>query len=207
MTAAIQALADSGTREVRLVAHSMGGLVSRDLLTQNTVIPLAIPTLITVGTPHAGSPLAGMRWVAEAREQFVRWFDAPAWTLPGSASPPGLRGRAGQDLLPGSEFLRSLNARPHPSGVATTVIYGRWLPAVPPRASVGNALLSAIGDGVVSIASARLSGVDDHVEVSGNHRGMLRRLTPAAILRARRGLAPVGPTPPAIPVILDRLRR
>jgi hypothetical protein len=72
-----------------------------------------------------------------------------------------------------------------------TVIMGRWLRGGS-APSVGRALLESLGDGVVSLASARLAGVDDSVEVAGNHRTMLR------------GVAGMG-NATAIPVILERL--
>ena len=52
-----------------------------------------------------------------------------------------------------------------------------------------------IGDGVVSIESARLPGVDDTVVVEANHLSMIVNL-----LRS-------DSTPPAIPIVLERLAR
>ena len=43
--------------KVTIVAHSMGGLVTRDLLKLNGVLP-SIAQVITLATPHTGSPLA-----------------------------------------------------------------------------------------------------------------------------------------------------
>jgi pimeloyl-ACP methyl ester carboxylesterase len=192
-----------------VVAHSMGGLLARDLLTRPGAgwARDAVGRLITAGTPNAGSPLARTRWLAEVREQLARWVDSPGWMPPGSASPRGVRGGAGADLMPGSPYLTELNARGLPQGPTITVIYGHWWPTLPPEASMGHAIISALGDGVVSLASAILPGVADHVRLAGNHRTMLRRLCPGAVLRARTGRAPAGQDPPAIPVILDRLRR
>lgn len=203
---AMKRLADAGVAELAIVAHSMGGLLARDVLTREMASLPRVTRLITVGTPFAGSAFAKMRWIAEAREQLARWADSPGFSPPGSASPPELRGQAGRDLLPGSAYLRELGARSLPR-CPMTVIFGRWWPGVTSPRSFGRGLIDAFGDGVVSVASARLSGVEDHVELAGNHRTMLRRLTPKDVLRARRGLPPDSPLPPAIPVILERLGR
>ena len=57
------ASAGVAARQVDVVAHSMGGLVTRYFLRQIPPQPLIPPNpahrLITVGTPHLGSPLAG----------------------------------------------------------------------------------------------------------------------------------------------------
>lgn len=205
---ALADLAARGCRRVDVVAHSMGGLVTRDVLTRPRAPERPdVPRLITVGTPNRGSVFANSRWVAEVREQLARWADSPGWLPPGSASPRGLRGGAAADLLPGSGFLADLNARGLPAATRITVIYGRWWPMAPGENSVGRSIVDAFGDGVVSLASALLPGVEDHVLLQGNHRTMLRRMGARAILRARTGRAPDGPLPPALPVILDRLLR
>ena len=55
-------------------------------------------------------------------------------------------------------------------------------------------LSDGVGDGVVSIESARLAGVDDFVTVEGNHLSMIRNVTASSTR-----------LPPAIPIVLDRL--
>ena len=208
LLAAMARLGSMGVRIIDAVGHSMGGLVARDALTRSTR-PDRLPRanrLITVGTPNRGSPLARHRWVAEAREQIARWAESPGWTPPGSASPPGERGRAGVDLMPGSAFFAGLDARPLPDA-AMTIILGRLLPVPASPNAVRRALLDAMGDGVVSVASARLTGVSDVVELLGTHRGLVRNVSPTDAVRTRLGRAPKGPVPPAIPVILDRLLR
>jgi triacylglycerol lipase len=45
-----------------IIAHSMGGLVSREYIYEN---PYKVKTLVTLGTPHKGSPLASdVDWLA-----------------------------------------------------------------------------------------------------------------------------------------------
>lgn len=53
-------LAQTGARQVRLVCHSMGGLVTRAYLQRQGAGKVA--SVITLGTPHHGSGLAG--WTA-----------------------------------------------------------------------------------------------------------------------------------------------
>lgn len=201
-------LRSMGVRTIDAVGHSMGGLVARDALTR-AARPAGLPCanrLITVGTPNKGSPLARHRWVAEAREQIARWTESPGWTPPGSASPRGERGRAGVDLMPGSAFFADLDARPLPDA-AMTIILGRLLPLPASSNAVGRALLDAMGDGVVSVASARLAGVSDVVELTGTHRGLVRNVSPTDAVRTRLGRPAKGAVPPAVPVIVDRLLR
>jgi len=115
-----------------------------------------------------------------------------------------------------SPYLAELNARPLPAGVALTIIAGRSLGrdaererAIPshsgarraPRPARGDAAgepgspASAggwLGDGLVTLDSAMLPGVQDVVVLPGGHRSLLVK---------RRA----GEVPPAVPVILERL--
>jgi triacylglycerol lipase len=47
-----------GAENVHLVAHSMGGLDARFLASHNPAVGAQIRTIVTIGTPHAGSPVA-----------------------------------------------------------------------------------------------------------------------------------------------------
>jgi len=135
------ALADLRTRGVQrvdIVAHSMGGLVARDVLTRcehyagDTVntdrFPL-VERLITFGTPNSGSPLAALRGVMEVRDQWERLAAGPTFEV---ADLLGFlvdgTGEAGADLLPGSAYLEDLNSRPLPSTVDVLAVEGRALP-------------------------------------------------------------------------------
>ena len=53
-------------RQVVIMAHSMGGLVSRYALNTNPDFRARVHRLITLGTPHLGSPLANPSWVKQA---------------------------------------------------------------------------------------------------------------------------------------------
>lgn len=214
-------LRDRGVGRIDIVAHSMGGLVARDALTRAEFAQSAQPAVdhfIMVGTPNHGSPWAPLQPVSELREALVRWAGAlgdPVAT--GTLTTDGA-GEAAIDLTPDSAFLTDLNSRPLPEGVEITIIAGQATPvdagalAEATRTLLGEAqgeriraatddLVNSLGDGVVPLESARLEGVDDFVVVSANHRSMLKRLA-----LEREVMGADGFTPPAIPIILDRLR-
>ncbi len=219
-----------GVQRIDIVAHSMGGLVAREALTNTNMHADPFPItdrLITLGTPHLGSPWSRMRAVAEIREQIQRWAessDRDPKRLLGFAR-DGV-GQAGTDLLPDSDFLTTLNARQMPAGVRVTCIIGR---AVPFRQEDTRVLASSglleqlvgkrdaegierglehmkthLGDGVVPVSSAVMPGATDIVIVEANHRSMIRTVELDETIRKIRG-APQAPQPPAIEIVLHRL--
>ncbi len=204
LDAALRRLRAHGVEHVSVVAHSMGGLVTRDALTRSSLLANAqaerasVDRVIAIGTPHAGSPWAGMRWASELREQAERLLgeshpeaeDLYRFSFDGS-------GEAGEDLRPGSAFLTDLNARPAPEGVVFTCLVGQMIS--PPEGSPADLinLARSLGDGVVPVASAQLEGCDDIVRLGANHRAMIRSLPLSA------GQTP----PPGIEVVLDRLSK
>lgn len=215
-----------GVERIDVVAHSMGGLVTRDLLTRaehyggdgagGDRLP-AIDHLIMCGTPNHGSELARLRAVSEIGEQIGRLVNGGD-LLGGMADGDG---EAGRDLLPGSAFLRRLNERDLASHTEHVVIAGRVSPLdesdiektrlslqVVARAAnapawvrrfindandvavdVFDAAVDGVGDGCVTLDSARLEGAS-FIEVEADHVGMIVGLTPNA-------------KPPVIPIILD----
>ncbi|MHC5115415.1 MAG: esterase/lipase family protein [Planctomycetota bacterium] len=222
-----------GVQRVDVVAHSMGGLVTRDVLTRRAYyggdarggdrFP-AVERFVMCGTPNHGSSMARLRAVSEVKEHLSRAFSGDGAWFGGLADGDG---EAAIDLLPDSEFLRRLNARPAPSGVRTTIIAGRmspvraddlsalggkvrqaarsvnapkWLQDALARgdASASTMLDEAVrglGDGCVTIDSARLEGVEDFVLVEANHVSMIVHIVPM------NG----AESPPAIPIVLERL--
>jgi len=50
-------------KKVIIVAHSMGGLVTRSLLKQQNNFQNSIDKVIFIGTPHSGSPYASVLWL------------------------------------------------------------------------------------------------------------------------------------------------
>lgn len=212
-----------GVDEISIVAHSMGGLIARDVLTRHMTAPdwpgPRVRRLITVGTPNAGSPVAMLQPIGEAREVVARvWASRSldpsemlSFVVDGS-------GDAAAALAVGSDYLRNLNARPLPEKTEITIIAAQATAAqreqideiassAPVTGLLGeeardlllariDAMTDQIGDGVVPVSSTPLEGVDDYHLVEANHRSALRTLP----------VLSTEPVPPAIPIILDRLR-
>ena len=211
-------LKKQGAKRASLVAHSMGGLVCREMLTSDKWyagngaghkdMP-DVDRLVMVGTPNHGSALAKFRFGVEVCDQIVRTFSGDGMLFGGLFDGAG---EVKNDLLPDSEFLKALNARPHPKGVKLTIIVGVMSPVKQDKLdkfrqhltgdmkdALDNLMDSlvelsdGVGDGAVPVESTRLEGVSDHVAVKGNHASMLR-----SVLSKKR-------VPPAVPIILDRL--
>lgn len=187
-------LAATDPGPVSVVAHSMGGLVARDMLTNPEYayaeaataryVP-AVRQLIMVGTPNHGTQMARFRIFTEIRDQIFYLFKPGThWLhclLDGT-------GAAGVDLLPGSAFLTQLNQHPLPEDTQMHVIAGiicPWLRQGP--------LKNHVGDGLVSVYSAALQLVPV-TRVNGSHFTMIRNITSSS-----------NRMPPAIPVILRLL--
>jgi pimeloyl-ACP methyl ester carboxylesterase len=218
----LKGLRRRGVERISIVAHSMGGLVSRELLTSPALaydpalrsgsVP-EVRTLIMVGTPNHGSPLARLRTLAEVRDQMARVARGEASWVSGVLDGAG---EAKIDLLPGSRFLTDLNRRPHPEGVEMLIIAGvaspwteseirGWIDDLREGSDdererrleeLGAALISlarGVGDGLVSVDSTRLEGVE-HQTVDGTHLTMIRNL-----------LASSERVPPAVPIIVEQL--
>jgi len=214
----------SGTRNISIVAHSMGGLVAREMLTNPELLYTEktergdlprVNQLIMVGTPNHGSELARFRVFTEFRDQLGNLFKKNYHWLQGIVDGAG---EAGIDLIPGSKFLKGLNSRSHPSNVSMLVIAGVMsqkqkneiekfahnLEFKLPKENrivtnkMENALLSMskqIGDGLVSVNSASLSGVPLKI-VKGTHLSMIRNI-----------LASSQRIPPAVPIIIEQLNQ
>ena len=213
-----------GAERIMIVGHSMGGLVSRETLTnpdfdylekaRNREVPEVVE-LILVGTPNHGSEFARFRVVTEFREQWIRAARGEGHWLRGILDGVG---EAKIDLLPGSQFLTELNARPHPAGVRMSIIAGIATPLddekiagfitsirekLPENThsamkSLERALQSAthgLGDGLVTVSSTRLEGVP-HQTVSGTHLTIIRNYVKSS-----------DRVPPAVPIIVEQLKQ
>lgn len=129
---ALATLRRAGVQRVDIVAHSMGGLLARDVLTRTehyagdargTASLPAIQRLIMLGTPNQGSDFARLRTISEAYEALRRARDAGRLAAALTTLTDG-NGQAGIDLRPGSAFLDDLNARPRPTHVRITAVVG-----------------------------------------------------------------------------------
>ncbi len=215
-------LKQSGVDQISIVAHSMGGLVSREMLTdpQLAYIDRAragelprVAALIMVGTPNHGSELARFRVLGELRDQWVNFINGRGHVLGGILDGAG---EAKIDLLPDSQFLQTLNRRPHPDGVKMLSIAGiisPWeqrdidqfldanrenMPAAGQAMLVDMAdflksMSDGLGDGLVTVESTRLNGVE-HQTVSGTHLSMIRNISEQSTR-----------VPPAVPLIVNYL--
>jgi hypothetical protein len=197
----------------------MGGLVARDFVSRWRH-PVGSPPLvegptvagvILVGTPNGGSEWARLRVWLELRDHLASPSARPLDLAAGLRD--GL-GEAKIDLRPGSDFLRALNARPWPVGVPVFIVAGRLANLVAEQvAHLKSAVVAAgaedlaphvdhwdtaagdaLGDGLVSLASARLPGIEPLV-LEASHRGLIRRSFSDS------------PEPPAIAPILAILRQ
>ncbi|MBW1786029.1 MAG: acetyltransferase [Deltaproteobacteria bacterium] len=220
----LKGLKRAGIHRISIVAHSMGGLVSREMLTSPEIgysrsarerpTP-EVGVLIMVGTPNHGSQMVRLRVFTEIRDQLVRLTKGEANWLGGIFDGAG---EAKIDLLPGSNFLTELNAWPNPEGTDMLIIAGVTSPwsendinlwvaklrqKVPDEQQewveeLGQNMISmthGLGDGLVTVASTRLKGAP-YLTVHGTHMSMIRNLTSDS-----------PHIPPAVPIIIDRLKR
>ena len=218
----LKTLKQLGIERISIVGHSMGGLVSREMLTRPDIgytaaarsaeIPV-VTSLIMVGTPNHGSQMARFRVFSEMRDQLARMAKGEATWL-GSIFDGA--GEAKIDLLPGSLFLKELNARPHPVGLDMLVIAGitspwnendiaTWIDTLRqklPEDMQGRvdevnksmiAMTHGLGDGLVTVDSARLEGVPLQT-VDGTHLSIIRNITKDS-----------SRIPPAVPIIVSHL--
>ncbi len=213
-----------GAKRIMIVAHSMGGLVSREALTnpefgyiekaRDGEVPEVIE-LILVGTPNHGSEFARFRVVTEFREQWIRAARGEGHWLRGILDGVG---EAKIDLLPGSQFLTQLNARPHPEGVRMSIIAGiathlddekivEFITSTREKLpenthsmlkALERALRSAThgwGEGLVTVSATRLDGVPLQT-VRGTHLSMIRNYVKES-----------DRVPPAVPIIVEQLKQ
>jgi len=213
---------EEGPAPVAIVSHSMGGLVAREMLTNPDIgyerkikekLMPAITHFIMIGTPNHGSVFSRLRIFTEIRDQLVSvGKDQYSWLR----SVFDGMGEAGIDLYPGSEFLVELNGRPLFGAEKMLIIAGIMSPwdqkdiergieeiqqSFPESSQTSfikfqpllEKMISEVGDGLVSVESARLAGVP-LLQVQGTHVSIIRNL-----LKSSERI------PPAIPIILREL--
>lgn len=131
--------------KLSLICHSMGGLAAREYLTNSkyTNSYTHVDKLITIGTPHVGSPIANIKKIENAATGMHKYV----WDIPRSEriqteyieiSDDFLKllkgpfhldpeGEAVKDMAVKSPFLTQLNARGQPSNFKNYALYGEEL--------------------------------------------------------------------------------
>lgn len=123
----------TGLSSFHIIGHSKGGLVAREYI-QNHGGDARVRSLITLGTPHHGTPTAALGvWLMGA----------------------GLLSRSPYDLLPNSNFIQRLRKKPFPPAVPLVSIYSRhdlvcpwWSATLAPRpeeTSLKNHMVRGVG--------------------------------------------------------------
>jgi len=194
-------------RRLALVAHSMGGLLSRVAIEDpDTAVVGNVDRLIMVATPNQGSNLAR---VPVSLDFWQNWVDGEPDTIRSVLLESLLDGlnEARIDLQPESEFLARLNGLSRNPDVRYSLILGNKGPATREQldelrrviidsqnANVAlralgprldalledlDELVDGLGDGAVALERGRLQGVDDTIVLEFHHGLITSELTDA----------------------------
>ncbi|QEG38793.1 alpha/beta fold hydrolase [Roseimaritima ulvae] len=189
-------------RKLTVIAHSMGCLVTRNMLESPELDPGNVDQFMMIAPPNHGSNLAQFpigleveKLAANVRRENLRWIVESALQ--------GAMGSAQVDLRPDSPLFDELNARSRNPRVRYTIFAGTAAPLSKAEADelkrmaegltgghrvvamVSEQLLAAAGsqevvagqgDGCVSIESATLAGVQDFVTLPFSHNILSRQL-------------------------------
>ena len=112
----------TGVSEVYLLGHSQGGIIIRAMVQHGLGHDLPIRKCMFLSSPHQGT------WAALASIGHRGVVSMAGW-LPYIRQ---VQGESGLQLIPGSEFLRLLNARPLPENIAFYSVYYALDPIVWP---------------------------------------------------------------------------
>jgi pimeloyl-ACP methyl ester carboxylesterase len=189
------------TRPWALVGHSMGALVARSYVEDPEAYAGDVSSLILIAPVNKGSSLAKAQMLMQLLDG-VRAVNGKKGVDAMASLADGL-GEAADDILPGSAFLKGLNARPRRAGVSYHILAGdagfvsstarRRIEDQSALMRRGGGLLGGLarlasgdllagldelcdgtGDGCVSVANTRLEGVTDHVTIRANHAELIR---------------------------------
>ncbi|WP_245502237.1 esterase/lipase family protein [Bradyrhizobium betae] len=144
----IAAFAEQRDGAIHFVAHSMGGLLARVYISRHR--PARLGRVVMLGTPNGGSE------VADLLKDFSIYHAA--------FGPAGLQLTTAQAPV--------LAALPSPD-YAVGIIAG--CRTIAPIASAF--VLPRPNDGRVSVASAKLADMDDHIVIKASHTGLPRNTT------------------------------
>jgi pimeloyl-ACP methyl ester carboxylesterase len=182
-----------------VVTHSMGALLARWYV-EGDGYGGDVSDLVMIAPPNEGSAVARAQTLIQIIEAAQ---SASNGKRAGRAQFAEGLGEAADDLLPGSAFLKALNARPRRQGVRYSILAGdRGFLTPEDRARVegrlgvvmrSNGFLGGLsrlaagdvkrqldeltdgtGDGCVSVASSRLAGVTDHQTLPADHVTLIR---------------------------------
>lgn len=103
----------TGVKEVFLLGHSQGGIIIRTMVQHGMVSELPVKKCVFLSSPHQGT------WAALAAVPHKGIRSAAGW-LPYIRK---VQGESGLQLMPGSEFLKKLNARPLPESIRFYSVY------------------------------------------------------------------------------------
>ncbi|MDD5531135.1 MAG: alpha/beta hydrolase, partial [bacterium] len=135
---------DISLKKINLICHSMGGLAAREYVANPKYNngSLSIDKIITIGTPHAGTPLASAKKMENAMLGIskyvweVPWFGKTRTILEVTESHHIIKDLKGQyaidfdgeaikDMAIGSEFLMTLKGYPWPANTKKFAGYGK----------------------------------------------------------------------------------
>lgn len=187
--------------KMNLVGFSMGSLVCRGYVEGDSYAG-GVDRLILLSPPNHGSSWARFGFLSKCKEQIRQAIMDENWHFSWIIT-SGLC-EADCDLLPGSSFLKKLNARPRRDGVRYTVVEGdehvarritvdvitvaaECLPKSTSQCLAVRLLLVGLkatasevdtghdcSDGPVKLSSAHLDGVSDIVRVHADHTTMIQ---------------------------------
>ena len=186
--------------EISFVTHSMGGLITRDVLESSPWRFPQVKHLVMLTPPNHGSHLAKYAYSLDLLE-YARSPNrrAEAGLIVGSFE-DGLC-EASDDLLPDSAYLQKLNSRSRNKNVRYTIVLGTkakvddkkvgrvqsflsnagercsWVRCASDRldrkVKKYDELIDGMGDGAVSVKSGMLDGVDDVIYGEVSHGELL----------------------------------
>jgi pimeloyl-ACP methyl ester carboxylesterase len=181
-------------RSVVLVTHSMGGVVARSVVENPELDSGNVKQLLMIAPPNHGTALATLGLAARPAAG-IEELEGQAAVGLGRAAILSVVGPAAAELQPDSPYLRELNARPRNPKIRYTIFLGtkaplsasgievaevaaeevdrRWTRWVGKefgkRLSELAEVRSGSGDGVVSVESGKLEGVNDVVLLPFHH--------------------------------------
>lgn len=130
---------------LHFVAHSMGGLVLRALLTEHR--PAGLGRTVMLGTPHGGSELADLLFSLRLDRAILN----QSGNLLRLSRPPAMQAMLGTPDYPLGIIAGNRSLLP-------------WLPGI---------IFRAAHDGKVSVAATHLEGATDHIVMPVAHTAML----------------------------------